>query len=274
MKIIDVFISKLRKKLALAGADNLIGMVWGRGYMGHPPPSRCWRAHGCPHGRIGWLPETARSVAMRGGLAGDAARDLGEAIRNRRTVGDGPVGISSELIDPIRSLVRPNGQGRPTQIVTGGRHDDDAFVTVRLDNSLNHPMAGDAVGISDIKARRIKASSPPGSRSPWTAMRWMEAILDGSRSGRAPAKGSLYLASQPFGINEILAATKPILASAARSVSCEPPPGRDPPRDRARRLRILTKSAVDETGYGSTEPRRGLGEWRIRTEQNSGQKRQ
>ncbi len=33
MKIIDVFVCKLRKKLAQAGADNLIGTVWGRGYM-------------------------------------------------------------------------------------------------------------------------------------------------------------------------------------------------------------------------------------------------
>jgi len=33
MKIIDVFICKLRKKLALAGAGNVIGTVWGRGYM-------------------------------------------------------------------------------------------------------------------------------------------------------------------------------------------------------------------------------------------------
>jgi two-component system cell cycle response regulator CtrA len=33
MKIIDVFICKLRKKLAVAGADNLIGTVWGRGYV-------------------------------------------------------------------------------------------------------------------------------------------------------------------------------------------------------------------------------------------------
>ena len=33
MKIIDVFICKLRKKLAQAGADALIGTVWGRGYM-------------------------------------------------------------------------------------------------------------------------------------------------------------------------------------------------------------------------------------------------
>ncbi len=32
IKIIDVFICKLRKKLARAGADNLIGTVWGRGY--------------------------------------------------------------------------------------------------------------------------------------------------------------------------------------------------------------------------------------------------
>jgi two-component system, cell cycle response regulator CtrA len=33
MKIIDVFICKLRKKLAYAGVGNLIGTVWGRGYM-------------------------------------------------------------------------------------------------------------------------------------------------------------------------------------------------------------------------------------------------
>lgn len=33
MKIIDVFICKLRKKLHLAGAGNLIGTIWGRGYI-------------------------------------------------------------------------------------------------------------------------------------------------------------------------------------------------------------------------------------------------
>src|SRR5215207_3932728 len=33
VKIIDVFICKLRKKLADAGADSLIGTVWGRGYV-------------------------------------------------------------------------------------------------------------------------------------------------------------------------------------------------------------------------------------------------
>ena len=33
MKIIDVFVCKLRKKLATAGADDVIGTVWGRGYM-------------------------------------------------------------------------------------------------------------------------------------------------------------------------------------------------------------------------------------------------
>ncbi len=40
MKIIDVFICKLRKKLALAGAGNLIGTVWGRGYMMRDPSSQ------------------------------------------------------------------------------------------------------------------------------------------------------------------------------------------------------------------------------------------
>jgi two-component system, cell cycle response regulator CtrA len=33
MKIIDVFVCKLRKKLAEAGAPSLISTVWGRGYM-------------------------------------------------------------------------------------------------------------------------------------------------------------------------------------------------------------------------------------------------
>ncbi len=37
MKIIDVFICKLRKKLAAAGAPNLIGTVWGRGYIMREP---------------------------------------------------------------------------------------------------------------------------------------------------------------------------------------------------------------------------------------------
>ncbi len=37
MKIIDVFICKLRKKLAQAGAPSLIGTVWGRGYIMRAP---------------------------------------------------------------------------------------------------------------------------------------------------------------------------------------------------------------------------------------------
>ena len=37
MKIIDVFICKLRKKLATAGAADLIGTAWGRGYMIREP---------------------------------------------------------------------------------------------------------------------------------------------------------------------------------------------------------------------------------------------
>jgi two-component system cell cycle response regulator CtrA len=37
VKIIDVFICKLRKKLAGAGATDLIGTVWGRGYVLRDP---------------------------------------------------------------------------------------------------------------------------------------------------------------------------------------------------------------------------------------------
>ena len=39
MKIIDVFICKLRKKLAQAGAGNVIATVWGRGYMLRDTPA-------------------------------------------------------------------------------------------------------------------------------------------------------------------------------------------------------------------------------------------
>ena len=39
VKIIDVFICKLRKKLAQAGAGELIGTVWGRGYVMRDPAS-------------------------------------------------------------------------------------------------------------------------------------------------------------------------------------------------------------------------------------------
>jgi two-component system cell cycle response regulator CtrA len=37
MKIIDVFICKLRKKLARGGAPHLISTIWGRGYMIREP---------------------------------------------------------------------------------------------------------------------------------------------------------------------------------------------------------------------------------------------
>lgn len=36
-KIIDVFVCKIRKKLAEAGAGQLISTIWGRGYMLHEP---------------------------------------------------------------------------------------------------------------------------------------------------------------------------------------------------------------------------------------------
>jgi two-component system cell cycle response regulator CtrA len=37
VKIIDVFICKLRKKLAKAGADGVVGTIWGRGYIVREP---------------------------------------------------------------------------------------------------------------------------------------------------------------------------------------------------------------------------------------------
>ena len=49
VKIIDVFICKLRKKLAQAGAEDLIGTVWGRGYvLREPQPPRAPRTPATP----------------------------------------------------------------------------------------------------------------------------------------------------------------------------------------------------------------------------------
>ena len=45
-KIIDVFICKLRKKLAGYGADDLITTVWGRGYMMRDPAVRAGAENG------------------------------------------------------------------------------------------------------------------------------------------------------------------------------------------------------------------------------------
>jgi two-component system cell cycle response regulator CtrA len=59
MKIIDVFICKLRKKLAAAGAGNLIGTVWGRGYT---------------------IRESALEVAASAASAGAASADHARAV--------------------------------------------------------------------------------------------------------------------------------------------------------------------------------------------------
>jgi two-component system, cell cycle response regulator CtrA len=48
VKIIDVFICKLRKKLLQAGAGNLISTVWGRGYVLREPTSATIRMPAAP----------------------------------------------------------------------------------------------------------------------------------------------------------------------------------------------------------------------------------
>ncbi len=61
MKIIDVFICKLRKKLAQAGAESLIGTVWGRGYMIREQQDNA--ASSAPQEMPEAVPEGARAVA-------------------------------------------------------------------------------------------------------------------------------------------------------------------------------------------------------------------
>jgi two-component system cell cycle response regulator CtrA len=52
IKIIDVFICKLRKKLAQAGVHDLIATVWGRGYMVKEPSSAAAAGIAVPPGAV------------------------------------------------------------------------------------------------------------------------------------------------------------------------------------------------------------------------------
>jgi two-component system, cell cycle response regulator CtrA len=58
VKIIDVFICKLRKKLAQAGAEHVIGTVWGRGYMMRDPAQHVSR-RASPMAKPGLMPQVA-----------------------------------------------------------------------------------------------------------------------------------------------------------------------------------------------------------------------
>ncbi|HVA12238.1 MAG TPA: helix-turn-helix domain-containing protein, partial [Stellaceae bacterium] len=49
LKIIDVFVCKLRKKLSIATVgDNYIETVWGRGYVLRDPPADTEASHSAP----------------------------------------------------------------------------------------------------------------------------------------------------------------------------------------------------------------------------------
>jgi len=78
MKIIDVFICKLRKKPVQAGADNLIGTVWGRGYMVREPTAdpMALPGNGTPGLRmpgVGMPDEGLRADVMQGVAVSDEA---------------------------------------------------------------------------------------------------------------------------------------------------------------------------------------------------------
>jgi hypothetical protein len=69
LKIIDVYICKLRKKLALAGAEHMISTMWGRGYVlretaAAREPRALRMVPGLPvngdrRRSVGWQPNTA-----------------------------------------------------------------------------------------------------------------------------------------------------------------------------------------------------------------------
>jgi two-component system, cell cycle response regulator CtrA len=66
LKIIDVFICKLRKKLALAGAEDVIATMWGRGYIVREPAAVEQRTAA---GRVGNRAGLPRNSGRGPGLA-------------------------------------------------------------------------------------------------------------------------------------------------------------------------------------------------------------
>jgi DNA-binding winged helix-turn-helix (wHTH) protein len=51
-KLVNVCICNIRKKLSMAGGDNLIATVWGQGYRLRDPSDRKWRSKAAVRG---WL---------------------------------------------------------------------------------------------------------------------------------------------------------------------------------------------------------------------------
>ena len=77
MKIIDVFVCKLRKKLAIAGADNVIGTVWGRGYMVRDQQSHVSQPSVAAHSMAAVPLATAGILAIVAPMADVAAQYVG-----------------------------------------------------------------------------------------------------------------------------------------------------------------------------------------------------
>ena len=61
LKIVDVFVCKLRRKLAACGAAEMIRTVWGRGHVLFDPPPAAVAAARAAH-----RPESAPEPAPRG----------------------------------------------------------------------------------------------------------------------------------------------------------------------------------------------------------------
>jgi DNA-binding winged helix-turn-helix (wHTH) protein len=102
MKIIDVFICKLRKKLAVAGADNLIGTVWGRGYMIREPAGRCVGDHA--GGSAGAADGAADGRGVGGTKAEFAASDCFRFRNGFRTRHDVDTGVRPKRLEDAAEI--------------------------------------------------------------------------------------------------------------------------------------------------------------------------
>ena len=186
-KIIDVFICKVRKKLALAGAGrSLIETVWGGGYLMRDP---------------------GRRSAVGSGLMTLAARSAGAALLRRRQHR-----VTSLMQGPARIVPKLAGalpEAAPEPVAERAHAGESQFFGDLLDRALglepNRPAAiSRADRIDQGRERGVAGRQPAGAEDATVDREFVGHLLDGAA---ASGQGHGDLAADP-------------LAEAARATLC------------------------------------------------------
>ena len=149
MKIIDVFVCKLRKKLQVAGAGNLVGTVWGRGYILREETKR---APALSHDlAIPAAPSSTSSLALSAAGALDRSRKAAAPTGSRSRLG----GQHGDVAAVCRGLpMRARSRDRISSQAKPGAPTATAN---RLRRSPARPRSG---GLVDCRLSR--ATAPDG----------------------------------------------------------------------------------------------------------------